>query len=194
MNGWLDSPIESFKAAYASAVAKWNAALSDLDAAYTEFLTHEAEVQDDPEMSARYDDLSGKVNLLQSTIQNVSGAITSVQDFFKSIGSAVGMSGAPGLGLIPAIPWALVGLVTAGIAGVYVVVNALRGFNLDATNKGIAKTNLQLASEGKPMIPYVTGSGSGLFDGLSETAKYVAYGLAAWIAYQLIKDSNRGNA
>lgn len=199
MAGWFDSPIESFKAAVNDALAQWSGALADLDTAYAEFNVNRDFAHEDADLSPRWNDLDGKVAVVEGTIQSVGNAITSIQDFFKSIGSAVGSAvGLSGMGLLPVVPWALVGLVTAGVAAIYVLVNALRQFNVDVTNKRIAEKNIELVSQGLDPLPYMgaaeAGTGGGLFAGLPETAKWIAYAAIAYFAYELLKGNRRGHA
>lgn len=216
MHGWFDDPIGSFKQQYNDAVAKWQDALAALDAAYAEFQANHDYAQDDPDLSARYDDLSSKVDALRTTMTTVQGAIGDARGFIAAIGSAVtggemadeastnvdpmgnvinGYRGLAGLGVLPAIPWAVVALVTASVAGVWVVINQVRGFNLDVANKKIAAQNILNAQEGKPLIPLLStdgGAAGGFWSGMPETARWAAIGLGIYMLFTYL-DKHHGH-
>jgi hypothetical protein len=195
MDGWFDSPVESFKASWNDAIGQWQAALAALDAAYSEFLANQEFASEDTDLSPRWLDLADKVAMLQATVDGVGGAIASARNFFTGIGNAVGLSGKrSGLGLLPVIPWALVGLVSAAVAGVYVVVNSLRQFNIDVTNKKIAEQNILNSQQGKPLIPLISVSDSsgGVFSGVSDTAKWITYGVIGYMLLKFLEGNSRG--
>lgn len=199
MNGWFDSPIESFKQMYQDAVDKWNAALEALDAAHTEFVANYEYASGDPDLFGQWSSIDNKVGILQGTIDTVKSAMSSVGSFFSSVGSAVGLTPQAtmnGLGFLPAVPWALVGVIAASSAGVWAIVNEIRGFNVDVTNKRIAEQNLLRAEQGLEPLPYVTSAGSGglfagAFDGLSSTAKWIALGIGAYVVLQMVQSRKR---
>lgn len=198
MNGWFDSPIESFKQMYQDAVDNWTAALQALDAAHTEFVANYDYAQGDPDLFGQWSSIDNKVGILQGTIDTVKSAMTSVGNFFGGVGSAVGLTpqaAMNGLGFLPAVPWALVGVIAASSAGVWVIVNEMRGFNVDVTNKRIAEQNILRAQQGLELLPYVPSGGGGLFagafDGLSSTAKWIALGIAGYVALQLVQSRKR---
>lgn len=197
MKGWLDSPIESFKETYRQLIDKWQAAMDALDAAYGEFRGNYDYAQQDAELASKWAELDGKVSLLETTVQGASDAIDGMKNFFSSVGSSIGLSGREmtmkGMGILPAVPWALVGIVTAGIAGIWLVINALRAFNIDVTNRKIAEQNIINSQEGKPSIPYLDLSDSsvgGVFSALPDTAKWAAIGV---IGFLLIRAFDHGN-
>jgi hypothetical protein len=192
MDGWFDSPIESFKAAYNDGVTKWREALAAFDIAYAEFMDNQAYAQTDDALSGKWGDLSGKVSLLQSTIEGVESAIASIVNFFGGIGQTMGLSGRQtmqGLGVLPAIPWALVALVTAGIAGVWALTNEMRGFNIDVANSKIAEENIRRSQNNEPPLPFIDlgGPSGGLFAGVSSTAKWVAIGVLGYLALNMVE-------
>ncbi len=196
MNGWLDSPIESFKAAYNEAIEKWTDALSAFDAAYSEFVENEQYVHtsDDTRLVSQYDDAAGRVGLIQSTIQGVRDAMSSIGSFIGGVGSAIGLSGvqtARGMGFIlPAIPWALVATITAGVAALYTVTNYMLSSNTAVANAKIAEQNILNSQQGLPLIPFIelqTAQSGGIFSGLSDTAKWLTYGILGYFALKLLE-------
>lgn len=186
--GWFDSPIETFKAKYNEVIAKWNDALAALDAERTDFYANQDFAQSDPDLGPQWSALDGKLSMLQSTIDNVSGAATSIVNFLRSVTDGLGITsaGVSGLGILPAIPWALVGLVAAGSAAVWALAHEVRLFNLDATNKRLAIENIARSQQGLPPLDLVADSSSsgGIFAGLSDVAKWATY---AAIAFALLK-------
>ncbi|HJW55868.1 MAG TPA: hypothetical protein VJ577_11390 [Burkholderiaceae bacterium] len=196
LQGWFDSPIESFRNAYNEAADNWRNAMAMLDAAYNEFQANREYALSDDELAGQYGDLDSRVSLLQSTIQGVESAISTITNFFSSVGQAIGLSGSQtiqGLGVLPAIPWALVTLITAGIAGVWAVINSLREFNTTVANKKIAEQNIINSQNGAPLIPYLDlgppgGPGGGLLSGVSGTVKWAAIGLLGFMLLSMYKE------
>lgn len=180
LSGWFDSPIEEFKLRYSDVQQRWNSALVALDQERVTFYANENFARSDPELMPAFETLEGKLNFMQSTISGVQSAFSSVVDFFSGIGNVLGIgnNSLSGLGVIPAIPWATVALITTGIAGVWALARELRSFNVDVTNKQIALANIARAEQGLDPLPYVNeiSSGGGFFEGVNETAKYLVIG------------------
>ena len=196
MKGWFDSPIESLKAAYNEAVQKWQAALQSLDFEYEQFMQHRDYALSDDELAPRWNDLNGKIDLLQTTIQGVKDAIDTIADFFAGIGEAVGLSGGrtmQGLGALPALPWAWVAVITAGTATVWALVNSVHTFNVDAINRQISEQNVIRAQRGEAPLPFVDldPPGGGFMAGLSSTAKWAVIGLLGIMAFKAYSDNQR---
>lgn len=210
--GWLDSPIESFKAAYNGAIAKWQDALASLDSAYAEFQANRDYALSDDELGPRWSELDGKISFLQSTIQGVSNAKDAIVNFISSFGepgvdntildsrdylAQSGLSGRKnmgGMGFLPAIPWSFVALITAGVAAVWTIVNQLRSFNVDVLNRKIAEQNILNSQTGKPLIPFIDlgpPEGGGVLSGLSDTTKWAVIGLLGMLAFKAFNEHKR---
>lgn len=196
MRGWFDSPIESLKSAYNTAVQKWQAALSALDSEYEQFMQHRDYALTDDELAPRWHDLNGKIDLMQSTIQGVQDAVASIVEFFQGVGETVGLSGRntlQGLGALPALPWALIATIGAGTAAVWTLANSVHTFNVDAINRQIAEQNVIRVERGEAPLPFIDLSppGGGFMAGLSGTTKWMVIGVLGIMAFKALNDSQR---
>lgn len=189
MDGWFDSPIESAKQAYSDAVGQWQSMLTALDAAVADFNSITDVAAADPTLSEQWATANNHLTLFQDTINGVKSAIDTIVGWFGSFTDAVGLSGygPQRMGALPVLAW--IAIITAGVAAGYALIDELRQVYIAATNAKIAQQNIVNAQQGKPPIPYITlgASSSGLFSGLSDTAKWVSLGVLGFLVLQFME-------
>lgn len=190
LQGWFDSPIETAKAKYQQYIADWNNALQQLDTERYNFYSNPS-AADDPDLSERYHSLDNKLSLLQSTIDGTNNAVSSVMDFIRGVGASVGLSGIQtvnGLGLAPIAVAGWVALILAGTAAVWALINELRAFNVDVTNKQIAQENIRRSQSGQSPLPLIDTRSTGPLAGISDTAKWISVGVIGYFLLKLISN------
>lgn len=127
----LGGIVDDFRARVDAAIADYQSAGARLAQSESYLYDVASIAQQDEHTAAEWQSNLEKVIAAQSTIEGVESAINSVRGFFNSIGEFFSLSGVKTrpLGFVfPAVPWALVGLITAGTAAMLVISDSVNSF------------------------------------------------------------------
>lgn len=180
--------LTSFRDTVNNAIAQFDARVAALDATETELYNVQPYISDNPDLMAEWTTSISRVNAVKATVESVRGQIASVVSWWQGVRDSLGIgagSGALGrplaaMGILPAIPWSIVALVTGGIATIGGVIYAASLVIEKSRRWQLQKENIAREQAGQPPLedPYLgQDSAPGLFDGLGETVKWVVGGM-----------------
>src|SRR5574340_744724 len=155
------TPSSSDTGIIASFQQKFQDAVNALDAKVTELNDTEAALfavqlqasldsSDQAEWQAQYN----KVIAAQPTVQAAQNAVNEVSNWWNGIKSYfTGLAGMAGLGLLPAIPWGTIALITAGTAAIAAVIASANSFIDRMNRKAWNAENIRRSQEGLEPLP-----------------------------------------
>lgn len=170
--------IAGFRQRFQDAVNALDAKVTELNDVEARLFNVRMQADLDEADAAEWQTQYNKVLAAQSTVQAAQNAVNEVSNWWNGIKSYFGMSG---LGLLPAIPWGTIALITAGTAAIAAVIYSANQF-IDRMNiKAWNDENIRRSQEGLDPLPKPeTSSGPSLFADISDLGKVAIVGFAVF--------------
>lgn len=179
--------IAGFRQRFQDAVNALDAKVTELNDVEARLFNIRMQADLDEVDAAEWQTQYNKVLAAQSTVQAAQNAVNEVSNWWNGIKSyftglaGIKMNGMSGLGLLPAIPWGTIALITAGTAAIAAVIYSANQF-IDRMNiKAWNDENIRRSQEGlEPLPKPETSSGPSLFADISDLGKVAIVGFAVF--------------
>lgn len=185
---------ENFKNQFFSALQEFDNAVSTLSLRQQQLAAIQSSAVDAADIAAVQSEYN-KISAVNATIQSAQSVVNEISSWIATIRGTFGLNAIRrGLGVLPmvAIPWGLIGVITAATAAIAGVIYSSGSLIDRLTLKAWNDENIRLSQEGKPPLPRPEMvSGGSLFGELSSMAKVAIFGFAAWVLLPVLAEKMR---
>lgn len=183
-----NSILDDFRQKIVNALAALDAKRNELIVTENRMYDVAAQASQNETDSADWQAHMNKIIAAQTTLDAAQNAANQLSSWWNSIKSTFGLNGLQqrgglaGLGLLPALPWSTIGIITGGVAAVAGIIYAANGFIDRMMLKAWNDENIRRSQEGLDPLPKPElTSGDSIFTGATELGKVAIIGFAAFV-------------